>query len=683
MISTASSSPLRANLRAHAVRRLLAVGIVALFSAVLVPAVAAQADTSSTLTVVGTSDVQDSGLVPNLITPMFKKAFPQFTLNYVSLGTGAAINFAEAGTASALIVHAASLENQFVAGGFSKERFGRAVFWGDYVLLGPKSDPAHVLTGAPHDIVTAFQDIAAAGAGGKADFVSRANTSGTAVQEHKIWSLAAPSSTLTLCPVSTANGGGSAPSSTSTCGATPSYPSWYHATGLTQGPNIENANTCNYPNASAGNDCYVFTDRGTFECLMTASCAGGSAAPTNLQIVGNNNSASARGGNTLLVNSFHAYAINPAKFASNPNVAINSTAAEDLLNFLQSPGFQVQLKSYLAGTGGAPFIADASPLITGKLPKRAQAGKKITVSGSVSNVVPGTPAIVGAKVTLSEVVSGLAAGIPIASAKTNSKGAYKLSFVAPSTGSYQLTTPQLTQVEIPSPTLTPEFGDILAPGASTASKITVQGVLKRVSIKSHPGQVVATGQVLPGSGHVHGSVTMLARRGSTGRFKAVAVSKLGANDDVFALVARLAAGKWSVELRFQDGGVLTSTTRSVKVSVPAASTASVGVRSLTVKRGRATLNGTLKPASPSAGTKLELLAVDLGALPNAKRPTTTAGTKPIKLVLVGTAKLRDGATKFTLRFTIRRGQRWAIELGYLPAGSAPAYTKTLRTVNVS
>jgi tungstate transport system substrate-binding protein len=680
MISTVSSSPLRAILRAHAVRRLLAVGIVALFSAVLIPAVAAQADTSSTLTVVGTSDVQDSGLVPDLITPMFKKAFPQFTLNYVSLGTGAAINYAEAGTASALIVHAASLENQFVAQGFSKERFGRAVFWGDYVLLGPKSDPAHVLTGAPHDIVTAFQDIAAAGAAGKADFVSRANTSGTAVQEHKIWSLATPSSTLTLCPVSAANGGGSRPSSTSTCGSTPSYPSWYHATGLTQGPNIENANTCNYGHAS---DCYVFTDRGTFECLMTASCAGGSAAPTNLQIVGNDNSASARGGNTLLVNSFHAYAINPAKFANDPNVSINSTAAEDLLNFLQSPGFQSQLKTYLAGTGGAPFIADASPVITGKLPKRATAGKKITVSGSVSNVVPGTPPIAGAKVTLSQVGSGLPAGIPIASAKTSSKGAYKLSFVAPSTGSYQLTTPQLTRVEIPSPTLTPEFGDILAPGASTASKITVQGVLKRVSIKSHPGQVVATGQVLPGSGHVHGSVTMLARHGSKGRFKTVAVSKLGANDDVFALVAQLAPGKWSVELRFQDKGVLTSTTRPVKVSVPAASTASVGVRSLTVKRGRATLSGTLNPVSPAAGTKLELLAVDLGALPKAKRPTATGGTKPIKLALVGTAKLQVGATRFTLRFTLRRGQRWAIELAYLPAGSAPAYTKTLRTVNVS
>ena len=119
MISSASVSPHRANHRAHAVRRLLAVGIVALFSAVLFQ-VAAQADTSSTLTVVGTSDVQDSGLVPDLIKPMFQKAYPQFTLNYVSLGTGAAINYAEAGTASALIVHAASLENQFVARDFRR-----------------------------------------------------------------------------------------------------------------------------------------------------------------------------------------------------------------------------------------------------------------------------------------------------------------------------------------------------------------------------------------------------------------------------------------------------------------------------------------------------------------------------------------------------------------------------------
>jgi hypothetical protein len=193
----------------------------------LLPAAPASADTASTLTVVGTSDVQDSGLIPGLITPMFEKAYPQFTLNYVSLGSGAAIAYAEAGTASALIVHAASLENQFVANGYSLEKYGRAVFWGDYVLLGPASDPAGVLSGAPHSIVQAFQDIAAAGAAGHADLVSRANTSGTAVQEHAIWAL---TSGTTLCTVSAANGGGDAPSTASRPtrrGTTP--PDWSRA----------------------------------------------------------------------------------------------------------------------------------------------------------------------------------------------------------------------------------------------------------------------------------------------------------------------------------------------------------------------------------------------------------------------------------------------------------------------
>ena len=92
-----------------------------------------------------------------------------------SPGSGAS----EAGTASALLVHAASLENQFVASGYSAEPFGRAIFYGDYVLLGPTSDPAGVMKSAPHDIVSAFEAIAAAGVAGKADFVSRANTSGT------------------------------------------------------------------------------------------------------------------------------------------------------------------------------------------------------------------------------------------------------------------------------------------------------------------------------------------------------------------------------------------------------------------------------------------------------------------------------------------------------------------------
>ena len=86
----------------------------------LVPTLAS-ADTSSTLTVIGTSDVSDSGLIPNLIGPQFQQAYPQFTFKYIGTASGTAISSAETGSmgASALIVHAPTLENQFVPGQFS------------------------------------------------------------------------------------------------------------------------------------------------------------------------------------------------------------------------------------------------------------------------------------------------------------------------------------------------------------------------------------------------------------------------------------------------------------------------------------------------------------------------------------------------------------------------------------
>src|SRR3984893_17879511 len=223
-----------------ALRRSLVLVVTAVLCVLALPVMAARADNPSTLTVVGTSDVQDSGLMPLLVAPMFQKAFPQYTLKYVSVGTGVAINDAESGVASALLVHAASLENQFVAQGFSKEPYGRAIFYGDYVLLGPASDPAGVLNNAPHEIAGAVARIASAGVAGKADFVSRGGTPGTTVQEHAIWALDAGTPGLTLCNVSTANGGGEAPSTGSgPCPTTTSNPPWYHTTGLTQGPNVE------------------------------------------------------------------------------------------------------------------------------------------------------------------------------------------------------------------------------------------------------------------------------------------------------------------------------------------------------------------------------------------------------------------------------------------------------------
>src|SRR3984885_15625382 len=114
-------------------RRLLALPMLGLLAAavlMLAPALASP-DSASTLSIVGTSDVSDSGLIPNLIQPQFQAAFPQFTFKYTGSATGTAIQNAESGNGgpSMLIVHAPSLENQFVAGGFSNNNdFGRAIF---------------------------------------------------------------------------------------------------------------------------------------------------------------------------------------------------------------------------------------------------------------------------------------------------------------------------------------------------------------------------------------------------------------------------------------------------------------------------------------------------------------------------------------------------------------------------
>ena len=55
---------------------------------------AARADSPTTLTVVGTSDMADSGLMPNFLQPQFQQQFPQFTFKYVGSATGAAIQSA-------------------------------------------------------------------------------------------------------------------------------------------------------------------------------------------------------------------------------------------------------------------------------------------------------------------------------------------------------------------------------------------------------------------------------------------------------------------------------------------------------------------------------------------------------------------------------------------------------------
>ncbi|HVW80510.1 MAG TPA: substrate-binding domain-containing protein [Mycobacteriales bacterium] len=445
--------------------------------AVIVRAPAVHASTTA-VNIVGTSDVSDSDLVQSVLAPGFAAAYPGYHLNYIPKGTGAAIAYAESGAADGLIVHAESLENQFVDPGngrpsYSYEPFGRAIFYGDFVLLGPSDDPAGVLARAPHDVVDAFKDIAVAGAAGKADFVSRGGTPGTTVEEHQIWQLltgsggASKVDGLTLCELSAADGGGYSPSTASgSCPASIRYPSWYHATGLNQGPNVEAGDACDFPNASrsGSNDCYLLTDRGTFDYLESTH------AVSKLQVVTRDNAANAPGGSTLLTNYFHAYAVNPAAVPAHSDIDI--TGAEDFLNYLTSPATQTAVSAYLAGTNGdtAPFTGDAAPLITASEPKTpTTAGTEQTIHGRLVNVAPATPPLASQPVKL--VVARRGTTRTVATAKTDATGHFTLSFRPTTSGVYLVVTGRLTQVE--NTALTPAFADLLAPSAKAIGRVVV------------------------------------------------------------------------------------------------------------------------------------------------------------------------------------------------------------------
>lgn len=675
--------------RAEAARKLpsaLLLGVLAAAVMLMAPALA-NADTSSTLTVIGTSDVSDSGLIPNVIQPGFTKAFPQFTFKYIGTGTGNAIAQAESGAAGAsnLIVHAASLENQFVSGGYSFEQYGRALWTNDFVLASNQGDPAGVAANGATNIAQAFADVASAGINGggtpKATFVSRGGTPGTTVSEHGIWQLVSSSGLspagLLLCTVSAANGGGETPiaanhgvtASGQACpnnGALPTaaaLPTWYAATGVTQGPNVQLANACNnFP--SGPGSCYVFTDSGTYHYLASGTDPAGTIPA--LKIVSQDNSASAPGGQFQLINYFHGYIINPSK----PNQTVNLPAAQDFLNYITSPVVQAQVAAYLQ-TQGSPFKPTASPLLTSsKIPATfvARAGKKLTVTGTLTNAQPGYPVLSGEPVAISKVVNGLP--VSVATGKTDSTGKYSISLVPPTNGSYQVTTNQISKVEEPS--LNPVFGDLLSPASTTAVKITVHSAITELNSRNQGGQALILGQVSPGTSHVKATVTLSAAQvGSKKGFKKLTTAKLAASDANFAVVLpKLGKGTWLVQAKFQDPGqVVAAPARTVKVTVGSKPKTSVSFKSVKVaKGGKLTVSGTIKPGAPKSGATIEVLAMK------------TAGGPP-QFGEKTTVKVAKGKTKFTAHFKLKTGFRWVLRLVNKQTGQSPSDTG-LKTVNV-
>ena len=148
----------------------------ALLVLLAVAAGAAPAQPATTITMASTTSTEQSGLFGHLL-PAFTKA-TGIGVKVVAVGTGQAIDIARRGDADVLFVHDQAAEEKYVADGFAPRRY--PVMYNDFVLVGPRGDPAGV---KGSDIVGALRKVAAA----NAPFISRGDRSGTNAAELRYW----------------------------------------------------------------------------------------------------------------------------------------------------------------------------------------------------------------------------------------------------------------------------------------------------------------------------------------------------------------------------------------------------------------------------------------------------------------------------------------------------------------
>jgi len=132
------------------------------------------------ITVASTTSTEQSGLFGYLL-PIYEKQ-TGVKVHVVALGTGQALDVARRGDADVVFVHAKPAEEKFLAEGEGVKRY--PVMYNDFVLIGPKGDPAKI--GGGKDILAAFKKIETA----HAPFVSRGDRSGTHMAELALWKAA-------------------------------------------------------------------------------------------------------------------------------------------------------------------------------------------------------------------------------------------------------------------------------------------------------------------------------------------------------------------------------------------------------------------------------------------------------------------------------------------------------------
>jgi tungstate transport system substrate-binding protein len=143
-------------------------------------AVSASAAIGDTLKLAVTTSFENSGLADVLLPKI--KAELDLDVHLLVVGTGQAIRLGESGDVDAILVHSRKAEEAFLAAGYGTHR--REIMYNDFVLIGPKDDPAAIANA--DSAVRAFGDIAAA----EVAFVSRGDESGTHKAELGIWAAA-------------------------------------------------------------------------------------------------------------------------------------------------------------------------------------------------------------------------------------------------------------------------------------------------------------------------------------------------------------------------------------------------------------------------------------------------------------------------------------------------------------
>lgn len=267
--------------------------IAAIVFALFCSVVGVEAQEERSITVASTTSTEQSGLFGYLL-PQLSKA-EGIGVKVVAVGTGQALDIGRRGDADVVFVHDRPSEDKFMAEGQGVKRFD--VMYNDFVIVGPKSDPARIA--GDKDVVDALRKIAAA----KAPFVSRGDHSGTHEAELRLWKAAG-------IDVAIGRGG------------------WHREIGQGMGPAL---------NMASSSNAYLLSDRSTW---LSFKNRGDLAILTE--------------GDKRLFNQYGVMLVNPEK---HPNVKARDGQA--FVDWLVSPKGQDAIAGYKVG-GEELFFPNAS-----------------------------------------------------------------------------------------------------------------------------------------------------------------------------------------------------------------------------------------------------------------------------------------------------------------------------------